>query len=92
MCYPHPHFLVSKFGLSVFLSPLKCVGLEINSFIIFSAQGKKKWEQAQAEIKKAITERTEQLTKAMWPLPLALAEPITGRRALSRQVGGEAVI
>lgn len=91
MCYPHPHFLVSKFRLSVFLSPLKCVGLEINSFF-FLHRGKKKWEQAQAEIKKAITERTEQLTKAMWPMPLALAEPITGRRALSRQVGGEAVI
>lgn len=37
MCYSHRHFLLSILGLSFFFffTPLKCVGLEIHSSIIF---------------------------------------------------------
>lgn len=51
-------FLVSKFGLSLFLSPLKCVGLEIQSSISFflHSESKQNWEWAQTRVRKAITE------------------------------------
>lgn len=57
MYYAHYHFLVSKFGLSLLLSPLKYVGLEIHSSIFFLyIESKQNWEQAQMNVRTAITE------------------------------------